>query len=166
VVPKVLRLVALFTAVVVGIGACGFKLRGAVEVPPELNPMYLEGPANSPVRGAIVQRLELSEVRIAATQDEARVILRILGEARSSRVAAVDRDGKVLARELHLAVTFDLVNPDGSERIGTQTLDLVRTYEDPGVEVLGRQLEAELIYEDLVQDAAERILARLRATLR
>jgi LPS-assembly lipoprotein len=41
----------------------------------------------------------------------------------------------------------------------------VRTYENPDVEVLGKQLEADLIYEDLAQDAADRILARLRAKL-
>jgi LPS-assembly lipoprotein len=33
------------------------------------------------------------------------------------------------------------------------------------VEVLGKQLEEELIYEDFARDAADRILMRLRVTL-
>jgi LPS-assembly lipoprotein len=33
------------------------------------------------------------------------------------------------------------------------------------VEVLGKQLEEELIYEDFATDAADRILMRLRAVL-
>jgi LPS-assembly lipoprotein len=160
-----LRLIGLLTAVALAASACGFKLRGAVEIPPELNPMFIEAPGGSPVRDAIVQRLEFSQVRLATSANDARVVLRILRETRNSRVAAVDRDGKVIAQELHLMVTFDAVNPDGSSRVGGQTLDLVRTFQNPDVEVLGKEREADLIYEDLVQDAADRILGRLRATL-
>ena len=127
--------------------------------------MYIEASVDSPVREALVQFLELSQVRLASSAEEARIVLRILRDSRSARVAAVDRDGKVIAQELHLMVTFDAVNPDGGQRVEGQTLDLVRTFENPDVEVLGKQSEAELIYQDLAQDAADRILGRLRAAL-
>ncbi len=153
-------LVAVFT-----LGACGFKLRSAVEIPADLNPMLVTSNGGSEVRAAILQRLEISEVREAKSAKDARIIVRILGESRSSRVAAVDRDGKVIARELHLRVTFDAVDSGGNQRVERQTLDLVRTYENPDVEVLGKQLEADLIFEDLVHDAADRVLGRLQATL-
>jgi LPS-assembly lipoprotein len=80
-------------------------------------------------------------------------------------VAAVDSSGKVLAYELHYLVRFDAVGPDGSQRCPAQTLDLVRTFDNPDVEVLGKQLEEELIYQDFATDAADRILMRLRAVL-
>lgn len=153
-------LVAVFT-----LGACGFKLRSAVEIPADLNPVLVTSNGGSEVRAAILQRLEISEVREAKSAKDARIIVRILGESRSSRVAAVDRDGKVIARELHLRVTFDAVDSGGNQRVERQTLDLVRTYENPDVEVLGKQLEADLIFEDLVHDAADRVLGRLQATL-
>jgi LPS-assembly lipoprotein len=146
------------------LSACGFKLRGTVEIPPELNPMYLQGGAGA-LNRAILQRLEYSEVRLAPRPQDARITVRILNESRSSRVIAVDRDGKVLASELHYRVNFDAVGQDGKELVPAQNLDLVRTYENPDVEVLGKQLEADLIYEDLAQDAADRILDRLRAAL-
>jgi LPS-assembly lipoprotein len=41
----------------------------------------------------------------------------------------------------------------------------VRTFENPDVEVLGKQQEAELIYQDLTDEEAIRILARMRAAL-
>jgi LPS-assembly lipoprotein len=145
--------------------SCGFKLRGAVEIPPELNPMYVREKGGSAVRKAILQRLEFSQVRLSPTADDAKVVLRIIRESRSSRVAAVDRNGKVVARELFLTVSFDAVDGAGAPIVQQNTLDLSRTYENPDVEVLGKQLESDLIYEDLVQDAADRILNRLRAAL-
>ena len=109
--------------------------------------------------------LAVSGVPVAASAADARLIVRILGESRSSRVAAVDRDGKVIASELHYRVFFDAVAPDGTALLSSETLDLVRTYENPDVEVLGKQQEAELIYQDLIEDAADRILMRLRVAL-
>lgn len=154
---------ALLTA---GLGACGFKLRGVVDVPPELAPIYVQASPGSPVGEAMMRSLAVSGVPLAASSADARLIVRILGESRSSRVAAVDRDGKVIASELHYRVVFDAVAPDGTALRSSETLDLVRTYENPDVEVLGKQQEAELIYEDLVEDAADRILMRLRVALR
>jgi LPS-assembly lipoprotein len=145
--------------------ACGFKLRGQVEIPPELNPLFLQAPAGSAVRAAIVEQLQGSQVQLAEKPQDARVVVRITNESRSSRVAAVDRDGKALANELHFRVAFDAVGPDGKQLVSPQTLDVVRSYDNPDVEVLGKQLEADLIYEDMIRDAANRMLNRLRALL-
>lgn len=164
------RLRGLLAAIVVLVSAaltssCGFKLRGQVEIPAELNPMYIQAPAASPVRGVLVEQLRGSQVRLATQPKDARVILRILSESHSTRVAALDRNGKALAYELHYHLTFDAVAPGGKQLVPLQSLDLLRTYENPDVQVLGKQLEAALIYEDLTADSANQILARLRAVL-
>jgi len=145
--------------------ACGFKLRGDVEIPAELNPMFIQAPGASRVRTAIVDQLGGSQVQLATTPKDARVIIRIKRETRGTRVAALDRDGKALAYELHYQVAFDVVGPGGKELLPVQELDLVRSYDNPNVEVLGKQLEADLIYEDLVREAAGRVLGRLRMVL-
>jgi len=162
--PLYLTIAPAFLIVVGLLAGCGFKLRGTVEIPPELNPMYIQGGGES-LRDAILQRLQFSEVRLASRPEDARIVIRILGESRGSRVASVDRNGKVIASELHYRVTFDAVRPDGKKGVSSQSFDLVRIYNNPDVEVLGKQLERDLIFEDLVQDAADRILGRLRAVL-
>lgn len=156
---------SLLTMLTLTLGACGFHLRGAVEIPPALEPIYIQAPAGSPVGAAILQRLEIAGARQAASPKDARTLIRIGGESRSARTLAVDRNGKVLASELHYRVTFDAAGADGKVMVQQQALDLVRTYDNPDVEVLGKQLESDLIYEDLAQDAADRILDRLRARL-
>jgi LPS-assembly lipoprotein len=147
------------------LAGCGFKLRGTVEIPPELNPLYVDANGATELVTAIRQRLEFSQVRLASSPQDARVVLRILGEERGSRVAAVDRDGKMVAGELRYVVNFEALGKDGKALVPPQAINLVRTYQNPDVEVLGKQLEADLIFQDLVQDAADRILGRLRATL-
>jgi LPS-assembly lipoprotein len=147
------------------LAGCGFHLRGAVEIPPELNPLYIQAAPGSPVRRAIEDQLAGGNVQLAAGPGPAKLILRVLSEDRFSRVAAVDSSGKVLAYELHYLVRFDAVGKDGKERVPPQTLDLVRTFDNPDVEVLGKQLEEELIFQDFATEAADRILMRLRAVL-
>ena len=145
--------------------ACGFKLRGDVEIPAELNPMFIQASGASPVRTSMVEQLRGSQVQLATTPKDARVIIRIERETRGTRVAALDRNGKALGFELHYRVAFDVVGPDRKELLPRQTLDLVRSYDNPDVEVLGKQLEADLIYEDMVREAAGRVLGRLRMVL-
>jgi LPS-assembly lipoprotein len=160
--PWLVLFAALVAALSVG---CGFHLRGAVEIPPELNPLYIQAPPGSPVRRAVEDQLSGSAVRLAPGPGPAKLTLRILRENRFSRVAAVDSSGRVLAYELHYLVRFDAVSKDGKERMAPQELDLVRTFDNPDVEVLGKQLEEELIYQDFAEDAADRILMRLRTVL-
>ncbi len=144
---------------------CGFHLRGVVEIPAALNPIYIQAGGGSPVRAALIDQLAGSDVRVSPTPADAKLILRILGESRFSRVVAVDTSGRVLAYELHYLVRYDGITPDGAEKVPPQTLDLIRNFDNPDVEVLGKQLEEAMIYEDFARDAADRILMRLRVTL-
>lgn len=144
---------------------CGFRLRGVVEIPAALNPIYIQAAGNSPVREALIDQLAGGDVALAPTAGEANLILRILSESRYAQVVAVDSGGRVLAYELHYLVSYDAVTPDGAQKVPGQTLDLVRNFDNPDVEVLGKQLEEALIYEDFARDAADRILMRLRVTL-
>jgi LPS-assembly lipoprotein len=147
------------------LAGCGFHLRGAVEIPAELSPMYIQAPAGSAVRRAIEDQIRGGSVHLASNAADARLILRILSEDRTNRVAAVDANGKILAYELHYLVRFDAVGADGRQLVPPQTLDLIRNFDNPDVEVLGKQLEEEMIYSDLAVDAADRVLMRLRAVL-
>ncbi|EXJ13264.1 LPS-assembly lipoprotein RlpB precursor (Rare lipoprotein B) [Imhoffiella purpurea] len=147
------------------VSGCGFRLRGEVEIPETLTPIYIQASAGSPVRRSIQDLLAGSQVRLTENPAEAKLRLRILSEGRSSRVAAVDVNGKTLAYELHYVVRFDAVAADGAQKVPPQTMDLVRNFDNPDVEVLGKQLEENLIYEDFATDAADRILMRLRAVL-
>jgi LPS-assembly lipoprotein len=154
-------LLALFVAVGTG---CGFQLRGPIAVPAGVEPIHLQ--AAGLIRQALEDRLEASTVQLTAAPQEAGLILRILDQSRSSRVVAVDRGGKALAFALEYWVRFDAVKPTGEQVVAPRALNLERTFDDnPDVAVLGKQLESEIIYQDLADDAADQILMSLRAGL-
>ncbi|QGU32043.1 LPS assembly lipoprotein LptE [Thermochromatium tepidum] len=145
---------------------CGFQLRGTIEIPSVYNPILIQAPSDSAVERALHDLLIGSQVQLTTNPAQARLTLRILSERRSERVAAVDLNGKTLAYELHYLVEFEAVGADGQTRVPRQTLDLTRTFDNPDVEVLGKQIEQAMIYDDFAVEAADRILMRLRAVLR
>lgn len=154
----------LAAALVAALAACGFHLRGAVSIPAGLEPIYVQG--GGPVQQAIDDRLQGSAVKLTKSPTDAGLVLRILGQSRSSRVVAVDRGGKALAYALEYQVRFDAVDAGGVQVIPPQSLTLERTFDDnPDVAVLGKQLESDIIYQDLAGDAADQVLLRLRAAL-
>ncbi len=149
--------------IVFGLTACGFQLRQPVEIPSEYNPMFIEG--GSLVRQALIDQLAGSAVQLTGDKKTAGLVVRIIREQSTSRLLAVDQNGKALAYGLHYLVSFDAVTRDGTPLVPLQSMDLVRNFDNPNVEVLGKQLESELIYGDMALDAAQRILVRLRAAL-
>ncbi len=145
--------------------ACGFKLRGAVEIPSNLSPVYVETPGNSTVGGILRERFQLSGVQQATSPKDARTLVRIISETRRSRVGALDRNGKIIATELFLNLSFDARDATGKVLVEPRALEIPRTFENADVEVLGKQLEAEILYTEMAQDAATQVLAMLRAAL-
>lgn len=154
----------LVLGLVLSCAACGFRLRGGVEIPAEFSPLYIQN--GGLVGSAIQDRLEGGSTKLTNRASDAGAIVRILSQTRSSRVVAVDRTGKALAYALEYRVRFDVRSRGGESVIPAQTLTLERTFDDnPDVVVLGKQLESDLIYQDMAADAADQVLLRLRASL-
>ncbi len=145
--------------------ACGFKLRGAVEIPSNFSPVFVETPGSSTVGAILRERFQISGVPQATSPKDARSLVRILSESRNSRVGALDSNGKIIATELFLNLRFDARDAMGKVLIEPRALEISRTFENADVEVLGKQLEAEILYTEMAQDAATQVLAMLRAVL-
>ncbi|MGB5736845.1 MAG: LPS assembly lipoprotein LptE [Thiohalocapsa sp.] len=155
-------LVSLVLLALLSLAGCGFHLRGAVDIPPELSPLYIQ--SGGLVGEAIEGRLAGSGVQLTNAATEAGMILRVLSQSRNSRVVAVDINGRALAYALTYRVTFEVQDAAGQILMPRQSITLDRTFDDnPDVAVLGKELESDIIYEDLVSDAADQVLLRLRA---
>lgn len=155
-------LLAILVAVVVS--GCGFQLRGAVDIPPHLSPLFIQ--SGGLIGEAIEARLAGSGIGLTRSPQQAGLLLRILSQQRRSRVVAVDRRGKALAYDLTYRVSFDAQGPEGQTLVERQDVELSRTFDDnPDVSVLGKQLESDIIYQDMADDAADQVLLRLRAAL-
>jgi LPS-assembly lipoprotein len=144
---------------------CGFQLRGATEIPPQLSPVYVETRGNSQVRHPLHTALRAGGAEVTGSREQAGTVIRILAENQDSRVNAVDSQGKVVANELLYWVTFDAVKADGTQLAIRQTIRIAREHINPEDEVIGRAEEANMIRRDMAEDMADRILRRLKAQL-
>ena len=149
---------------IVAAGGCGYQLRGAVSLPPDLAGIHVDGPAV--VRRALVLLLEGGGISVAPGPDTAKSVLRISGEQFDRRVLSVDAlTGKEREFELVYQVAFEVTGAGGEELLAKQTVSLHRDYIfDPNA-VLGKNREQSVLHTEMRRDAAARIVRRLSASL-
>lgn len=148
------------------LSGCGFHLRGDYQAPAELMPVYVEGEIDSGVADNLREILRNGGVELALAPDQARSQIRVYKERSSQRVLSVDGQGKVLERELIYQLEFEVLDAGGAEIVPRQQVVVTREQVNPDVEVLGKQEEADLLREDMEQEASGRVLTRIRARLR
>jgi LPS-assembly lipoprotein len=139
------------------IGGCGFQLR-RVDVMP-FTSLYLDAPPGSPV----AQRVEagLRGIRLTATAAEAEVVLKAGVEERSKIILALSGAGRVTEYRLGLRLRYGIEGGDGRVLAAPETIELMRdmTYDDRVL--LAKGTEEQLLYRDMEEVAAQRILRRL-----
>jgi len=142
--------------------ACGFKLRGAFQLPPELQKIYVVGSQSSDLVKDLKEMLAYSGSSVVDRAD-ANAILTINKEETDSRTLSVDSRGKVRESERELSVVYSLVLTNGDVVLDKEALLLVRDFVDDENDVIGRDNESGVITRDLQRDAAQQILRRIQA---
>ena len=147
---------ALFAA------GCGFKLRRIEGMP--FAALYIDAPAGSAVAQRIRSSLTRSEhTRLTATAGEAEAVLKLGPEVRSKTILSLSGAGRVTEYRLGLQLTYSVSGREGGILAAAETIELNRdmTYDD--AQVLAKGAEEQLLYRDMEDSAALRILRRLQA---
>jgi len=161
----------LFTAgvlilLLVLLSACGFKLRGGVDLPPLLQETYIE--SESPFTGmarSLRAELETSGARIVDSSEQATAVLRVINEKSENRILSVGSTGKASEYELFEEVTFELVDRDGKVLVQRQNLRMVRDLVFDEKELLGKVSESEQLHVQMRRSLARQIITRIGARL-
>ena len=157
--PRIVLLLSMLAA-----AGCGFQLRGAVSLPPELDAIHVDGPPG--ISGALVQALESGGARVESARDSRNALLQLSDERFSERVLSVDPDtGKEREFELAYRVTFRLTGGDGAELVSTQTVSLLRDYVFDSDALLGSSREQGILRTEMRRDAAGQVVRRIEAAL-
>ena len=154
----------LIYSVVVLLSACGFHLRGSIELPVELTEVAIEGTRPNGELG-IALRNGFARVggQVVDSAASAQSVLVITQDSTSRRVLSVDSIGQANEYELAYTLGFRLDDPDGNNRVVQQSINLRRQYRyDPTTTLAKADEEARLIRE-MRQDAVRQMLRRLKA---
>lgn len=150
------------------LSGCGFHLRSAVALPPDLGPVAVTATdPYSPLADALGRSLELAGATPAAADAlDGATRLEILSEKWADLPISVDTFGRAQEYSLRYAVVFRLRKADGAELVPQQAVELSRDYIAPPADAIGRNSERELLVKEMRRDMSASILRRIEATLR
>ena len=156
-----LRNLLLILASVALLTACGFKLRGAANLP--YDTLYVAAPKTSAFANELRRAVASgSQTRVIDNPKEALATLYLVAESREKLILSLSGGGRVREFQLRYRVTYRLTDKDGKElRPSTQILlhrDL--TYND--ADTLSKESEEALLYRDMQTDAVSQLLRQLQ----
>jgi LPS-assembly lipoprotein len=165
-VPRSSRILSalLGAAAVMALSGCGWRLRGEIQVPPQLQESCLVGVAPYSDLG--------SELRSTLNRAGAKVVectvakaqLRIAKNDLRKRVVSVDSAGRASEYELMYEVSFSVVDNNGEVLVPSQSVQLTRSFSYDPNNVLAKGEEEKNIRQDLVRFAVRQIMQRIEAS--
>ncbi len=145
------------------VAGCGFHLRGSTPLPPGMAVTYLQGAEGSALRFELESTLIASGVALAPQRGDGIALLTLQREKLSSRVIALDSQGRASGRTLTLQLRFSMVDGDGRQLAMNEPLRVERDFTfDPDEVLAGGEWESRLRRE-MYRQAAQQIVRRLRA---
>jgi len=147
--------------------ACGFQLRNALTLPPDLGPVRVVSVDRySELAESLARSLELAGAT-AATSDVANAaVLDVLAERWGDTPISVDALGRSQEFSLRYAVIFELRKGDGSVLVPRETIELSRDYVSNPVNAIGTEGEREILQRELRREMASAVLRRIDAATR
>lgn len=161
------RLIVIL-ALALGLAACGFHLRSALSLPPDLGPVRVVArDPYSPLANSLAIALENAGATPApegATEGVA--TLRIRLEKWGSIPISIDQFGRAQEYTLRYAVMFSLDKPDGTNVVPEQTVELARDYISVPTRSTGTEGEREVLAREMQKEMTASILRRIDAAAR
>ena len=156
--PSLLMLLAVLL-----VGGCGFQLRGAVDLPPEMDRTYVTGlPERDVLYLELKRQLRAAGVAVVDSRAAGTAELRILEKRDTRRVLSVGSNATVREYELSTIVTFDVRGLGNEFEQRPVTLQTTRDLTFDETNVLGKAGEEALLREDMERELAWRVLSRLQ----
>lgn len=144
---------------------CGFKLRGAVQLP--FNSIYVNVAETSTLGNELKRTLSsLGSLEVIADprlQSGAQAILDVTHDAREKTVVGVNASGQVREFQLRVRLKFRLRTPQGKELIAETEMLQQRDISFNESAVLAKEAEEGLMYRDMQTDIVQQLMRRLAA---
>ncbi len=151
-------------ALVLGLAACGFQLRGTAELPFET--LYM--PSASGGVALELKRNIQAGTRTTVVDDpkKAQAVMEFVRETREKVILSLTGAGRVREFQLRYVVGFRVHDGKGTEFIPASVIQLQRDVTFNDAEVLAKETEEQLLYRDMQTDMVQQIMRRLSSARR
>lgn len=164
------KLAGLALSILLILSSCGFHLRGAFDLPVELQSVFISAKSSTILVEDLKTILDTNGATVSSDATLATASINIEKEKNSQRVLSVDSNGKAREYELQYHVVFSVsVVKDGQHSqllIENKKLELVRDFVYDATAVLGQGRERSVLIRDMQRDAARLIMLQIQAAYR
>lgn len=149
------------TSVLVGLGGCGFKLRGPIQMP--FRALFLSGGQSQLVADMRRALINSGGVHLVNQAQDADAILETLADAREKEILAFSSTGTPREYELRLRYRFRLLDKDRDEWIPPSEIVLRRNVTTTDQQLLAKQQEDVILFQEMQADMIQQLMHRLAA---
>lgn len=160
------RRACLAAGALLGLSACGFRLRGSVVL--AFQTLRMTGNTNTPIardlRSALIGqgvRVDTPSDPMLAPNEIPQVVLNIIQDQRQRVVVGQTSAGQVRELELRATFEFALSNATGREIIGATPLNLTRSLSFTETAVLAKEAEEAQLFNYMQNDMVSQVMRRL-----
>lgn len=157
----------LLALLVLALPACGFHLRDALTLPPDMDQVRVVAQdPYSALAQSLSRSLERAGVEVPERESPGASVLRIHSEQWESQAISVDEFGRAQEYTLRYAAVFSLVDGGGEVLVPQQVIELSRDYVSLPVNSTGSESERELLSRELQREMASSVLRRIDSVTR
>ncbi len=149
---------------VVSVSACGYQLRGKIDLPEGLKSIYLQG-GSAQLKKKVKQTLRASGGQLVDVIGDAGLIVNIEKEKMDRRVMSLSSTGRANEYELIYKLDFTLLDKEGKPLSELQRIEINKYYFNNQDEVLGKNNEEQVIRDEMYRKAVQSIVNRSRIVL-
>lgn len=162
-----LRFTVLGLLLVVLLSACGFQLRGQIELPPGLERIQVTGLSqNHALRRQLERFLEANGVEIVDDPKAEVARLDLSRYRQEKEILVVGTDGRVREYRLMSAVNASLRSAEGEIKLPSTQFDVFRDFIYDPDDVLGKAEEEKQLREDMISDLSRQVIQSLGSLIR
>jgi LPS-assembly lipoprotein len=146
------------------LSACGYHLRGALDLPANMKNVYVEG-GSGPLLGQFGQSMKASSVHLASSRKGAGIVIKIFNEDFNRRVLSLSERGKTNEFELVYRLDYEFADAADKPLMGRQTVEIRREYYNDQQFIIAKDSEEAVIRSEMYQQAVNTIVNRARVVL-
>jgi LPS-assembly lipoprotein len=145
--------------------ACGYHLRGAVDLPSDLKAVYIEG-ASEPLRDQFRKAFESSTVKMVNTRAESGTVITVSNEESSKRALSLGSSGLANQYGLEYRFSYKVTDKNDKELVKPQPIEIRREYFNNQQLILAKDNEEIVIRNEMYQQAVRTMINQIQAGLK
>lgn len=144
------------------LGACGFHLRGQGAFALPFQTLYVKSANDyAPFITELKLTIEANGVQVTDTPEQAQLTLQIVSETSDKQILSLSGGGRVREYRLQYRVSLRAYDQEQRDWLAPEEITMRREFSYDDTQVLAKEQEEALLYQNMRSDAVQQILRRL-----